>query len=99
MHFQIAREGRRLSVMKRSFEVKLGLMIILLEDSYLHAVFKVRRFLFSAFSLTFEIVETLRTNIVSWYIEICSKYYTIGKLYTCTAKCKKFSLGNVKSKR
>ena len=74
-------------------------MKILLEDSYLHAVFKVRKFLFSAFSLTLEIVKTLRTNIVSWYIEICSKYYTIGKLYTCTATYKKSSLGNLKSMR
>ena len=60
-------------------------MKILLEDSYLHAVFKVRRILFPAFLLTLEIVETLRTNIVPWYIEICNKYYTLGKLYTCTA--------------
>ena len=50
-------------------------------------------------SLTLEIVETLRTNIVFWYIEICRKYYAIGKLYTCTATYKKFSLGNLKSKR
>ena len=27
MHFQIAREGRRLSVLKRSFEVKLGILL------------------------------------------------------------------------
>ena len=74
-------------------------MKILLEDSYLHAIFKVRRILFSVFSLTLEIVETLRTNIVFWYIEICSKYYTLGKLYTCTAIYKKSSLGNLKSKR
>ena len=26
MHFQIAQEGRRLSVLKRSFEVKLGIL-------------------------------------------------------------------------
>ena len=72
-------------------------MKILLEDFYLHAVFKVRIFLFSVFSLTLEIVETLRTNIVSWYIKICSKYYTSAKLYTCTAIHKKSSLGNLKS--
>ena len=74
-------------------------MKILLEDSYLHAVFKVRRFLFSAFSLTIEIVETLQANIVSWYNEICSNYYIIGKLYTCTAAYKKSSLGDLKFKR
>ena len=27
MYFQIAREGRRLSVLKRSFEVKLGILL------------------------------------------------------------------------
>ena len=71
MYFQIAREGGRLGEAKRSFEVKLGIILrILLEDSYLHAVFKVRRFLFSAFLLTLEIGETLRTNFFSWYIEI-----------------------------
>ena len=68
----------------------------MLEHSYLHAVFKVRRFPFSAFSLTLAIVETLRTNIVSWYIEILSKYYTRGKLYTCTATYKKIQLGKFK---
>ena len=73
-------------------------MKILLEDFYLHVVFKVRRFLFPAFSLTLENAETLRTNIVSWYIEIHSKYYTGGKLYTCTATYKKSSLDNLKSK-
>ena len=55
-------------------------MKIMLEDSYLHAVFKVRRFLFSAFLLTLEIVETLRTKIFSWYIEIYNASYTKASL-------------------
>ena len=72
-------------------------MKILLEDSYLHAVFKVRRFLFSAFFLTLEIVETLRTKIFSWYIEIYNESYTEEKLYSCATTYKKFSLGNLKA--
>ena len=67
MHFQIAREGRQLSVLKRSFEFKLGILLKIRSyeniDSYLHAVFKVRRFLFSAFLLTLEIVETCAATI------------------------------------
>ena len=72
-------------------------MKILLEDSYLHAVFKVRRILFSAFLLTLEIVETLRTKYLSWYIEIYNESYTKEKLYSCPATYKKFSLGNLKA--
>ena len=72
-------------------------MKILLEDSNLHAVFKVRRFLFSAFLLTLEIVETLWTKFVSWYIEIYNESYSKGKLYSCAATYKRFSLGNLKA--
>ena len=72
-------------------------MKILLEDSYLHAVFKVRRILFSGFLLTLEIVETLRTKFFSWYIEIYNESYTKEKLYSCAATYNKFSLGNLKA--
>ena len=72
-------------------------MKILPEDSYLHAVFKVRRILFSAFLMTLEIVETLRTKYLSWYIEIYNESYTKEKLYSCAATHKKFSLGNLKA--
>ena len=73
-------------------------MKILLEDFYLQAVFKVRRFLFSAFLLTLEIVETLRTKIFFWYIEIYNKNYFKEKLYSCSATYKKFSVGNLKAR-
>ena len=63
-------------------------------DAFLNVVLEARRFQFSAFSLTLENEETLRTKIMSWYIEIC----TNELLCSCTVLCKKFSLAYLKAR-
>ena len=102
MHCQIAREGRRLSVLKRSFEVKLGILLRIryenIAGGFLFTCsFQSPKIPFLAFFLTLEIVETLRTKIFSWYIEIYNESYTEEKLFSCATTYKKFSLGNFKA--
>ena len=91
VHFQIAREGRLLSVLQRSFEVKL--IILLRIRSYENIA---GGFLFTCSFQSPKIpifsifVNTGNCGNFAYKYRVlvhrnCSKYYTLGKLYTCTA--------------
>ena len=71
VHFQSARGGRPLNVLKRSFSFgEYSVVKILQENYFLTADLKVRIFLVLALCETFENEETLKAKMLSWYIEI-----------------------------